>query len=197
MRVRCHPTKTKGVNKSMILTATGRDKLEPGNVIRAAGIVTKMELGAGLGLLLFAATVPIATMLWWGRPAAFAEFTTMIFLGIYMYTVITTFAIIFLWGLGRLVIPDQFMRWLGAATIGEIAGLLGFGLQWVLQISSWLFDESLLNLRPTMIYLTTTLTQHICLTSHRIGSIRRVYSEVYRSMMCVLEVEHENSTGFR
>jgi hypothetical protein len=115
----------------MIPTATGSDKLEPVNVVRAAGIVTKMELGAGLGLLLFAAAVPIATMLWWGRPTAFPEFTTMIFLGIYMYTVITTFAIIFLWGLGRLVIPDQFMRWLGVATIGEVAGLLGFGLQWV------------------------------------------------------------------
>jgi hypothetical protein len=106
----------------MTLTETETDSIEPGDVIRAAEVVTKMELGAGLGLLLFAAAVPIATMLWWGRPAAFAEFATMIFLGIYMYTVITTFAIIFLWGLGRLVIPDQFMRWLGAATIGENRG---------------------------------------------------------------------------
>jgi hypothetical protein len=115
------------------MTPTGKEseKLQPVNAIRAAGVVTKMELGAGLGLLVFAAAVPIAAMLWWGRPTLFAEFTTMIFLGIYMYAVITTFAIIFLWGLGRLVIPDQFMRWLGIATIGEIAGLLGYGLQWV------------------------------------------------------------------
>lgn len=107
------------------------ETVQPLVAIRAAGEVTRLEIRVGLGLLAFAAILPIGTMAWWGRPALFAEFTVMIILGIYIFAVIATFAIIFLWGLGRLVIPDSFMRWLGIATVGEIAGLLTFGLQYV------------------------------------------------------------------
>lgn len=109
------------------------ETVRPLTAIRAAGEVTPTEIRVGLALLAFAAIIPIGTMAWWGRPAVFAEFTVMIMLGIYIFAVIATFAIIFLWGLGRLVIPDSFMRWLGIATVGEIAGLLAFGLQYVLK----------------------------------------------------------------
>jgi hypothetical protein len=102
------------------------DKLPALNVVRSARIVSGYELGAGLGLLAFAVAIPIAAILWWGRPSTFAEFTSLIFLGIYMFVVIATFAIIILWGLGRLDIPESFMKWLGGATIGEVAGLLLF-----------------------------------------------------------------------
>jgi hypothetical protein len=103
-----------------------KDEIPTREVIRAARIITGVELKTGIGLLIFAAVVPIATSLWWGRPATFAEFISLIFLGIYMFAVIATFAIIILWGLGRLDLPNKFMGWLGAATIGEIAGLLGY-----------------------------------------------------------------------
>ena len=94
------------------------------NVIKAVRVVTGYELGAGLGLLGCALLIPILAALWWGRPSTFAEFTSVIFLGIYMFAVVATFAIIVLWGLGRLDIPESFMKWLGVATIGEVAGLL-------------------------------------------------------------------------
>jgi hypothetical protein len=95
-------------------------------VIKASRIVTGYELGAGLGLLAFAVLVPSLALLLWGRAETFAQFVSMIFLWIYMFAVIATFAIVILWGLGRLDIPDSFMKWLGGATIGEIAGLLAF-----------------------------------------------------------------------
>jgi hypothetical protein len=99
--------------------------------IKAARVVTGVELAAGIALLAFSTIVPTAAVLWWGRPATFAEFTSMIFLWIYMFAVIATFAIIILWGLGRLDIPDKFMTWLGGATVGEIVGLLAFAGQWI------------------------------------------------------------------
>lgn len=105
------------------------DRLQPRKVVKASRVVTGYELGAGLGLLGFAILIPVLTFFWWGRPATFPEFASMIFLGIYMFAVIATFAIIILWGLGRLDIPDSFMKWLGMATIGEIVGLVGYVLK--------------------------------------------------------------------
>lgn len=105
------------------------EERSPLAVIKASRVVTGYELGAGLGLLVLAILIPVLALGWWGRPATFAEFTSMIFLGIYMFAVIATFAIIILWGLGRLDIPDSFMKWLGGATIGEIVGLLAYVLK--------------------------------------------------------------------
>jgi hypothetical protein len=105
------------------------DQVKPREVVKASRVITGYELGAGLGLLAFALLIPILAFLWWGRPATFSEFASMIFLGIYMFAVIATFAIIILWGLGRLDIPDSFMKWLGMATIGEIVGLVGYVLR--------------------------------------------------------------------
>lgn len=107
------------------------DQVQPIKVIKASRVITGYELAAGLGLLGFSLLIPILSFLWWGRPATFAEFVSMIFLGIYMFAVIATFAIIILWGLGRLDIPDSFMKWLGMATIGEIVGLLAYVLKQV------------------------------------------------------------------
>ena len=96
------------------------------DVFKASRIVTGIELKTGIGLLVFAAVVPIAACAWWGRPATFAEFTSLIFLGIYMFASIATFAIIILWGLGRLDLPDKFMHWLGGVTLGEISVLVTY-----------------------------------------------------------------------
>jgi hypothetical protein len=108
------------------MSAKENDNPPPLNLIKASRVVTGYELGAGLGLLAFAVAIPIAAILWWGRPGTFAEFTSIIFLGTYMFAVIATFAIIILWGLGRLDIPESFMKWLGGATIGEVVGLVVF-----------------------------------------------------------------------
>jgi hypothetical protein len=99
------------------------------DVIKAARVVTGYELGAGLGLLTVAVAIPVCTVLWWGRPGTFTEFVSIIVLAIYMFTVIATFAIILLWGLGRLDLPHSFMKWLGGATVGEVVGLLFYVLK--------------------------------------------------------------------
>ena len=95
-------------------------------IIKSGRVVTGIETKLALGLIVFAATVPIVTIAWWGRPVTLTDFLTLIFVGIYMFAVITTFAIILLVGLGRLDLPEKFMYWLGVATIGEDAGLLMF-----------------------------------------------------------------------
>ena|SRR5271155_284131 len=45
-------------------------------------------------------------------------------LGIFMFTVIETFTVILLWGFKKIQLPKEFARWLGGATIGEVAVLL-------------------------------------------------------------------------
>jgi hypothetical protein len=99
------------------------------SLINAARVVTGAETGLALGLVVFGAIIPVLMVLWWGRPEKFAEFVTLVFIGMYVFAVITTFAIILLWGLGRLDLPSKFMHWLGAATIGEIAGMLFYVVQ--------------------------------------------------------------------
>ena len=100
-------------------------------VVKSARVVTGIELTTGLALLFFAAAVPVATALWWGRPTTFQELASLIFLGTFMFCVIATFAVIILWGLGRLDLPSKFVGWLGGATIGEVAGLVAFVLHWI------------------------------------------------------------------
>jgi hypothetical protein len=98
----------------------------PDETVTASRVVAGYEIGAGLGLLAVAVLVPTVAMVWRGKPAEFREFTSMILLWIYMFAVIATFSIIILWGLGRLILPEKFMNWLGGATIGEIAGMVLF-----------------------------------------------------------------------
>jgi len=94
--------------------------------IRSAREVSTVVDWAAIGLLIFAAVVPIAIAMWWGRPSVFADLITMILLGLFVFAVIATFAIIVLWGLKRLDLTEKFMSWLGGATVGEIIGLLAY-----------------------------------------------------------------------
>jgi hypothetical protein len=56
---------------------------------------------------------------------------TKIMLGLFAFSVAATFAIIFGYGRGYLKYPEWFLKWLGAATIGEIATFLGYILKYL------------------------------------------------------------------
>ncbi len=56
---------------------------------------------------------------------------TKIMLGLFALSVAATFAIIFGYGLGYLKYPEWFLKWLGTATIGEIATFLGYILKYL------------------------------------------------------------------
>jgi len=109
-----------------------RDSPKIKSFIAAARTITGAETWLAIGLIVFAAAIPIVAIGWWGRPNSLADFVTLILVGVYVFAVITTFAIILLWGLGRLDLPQKFMRWLGVATIGEVAGLVTFIVKKVL-----------------------------------------------------------------
>lgn len=128
LKTKSHPNTQNVVDRVIEMNQVPSDKPSIREVIKAARIVTGLEIKIGIALLIFAAVFPTAACLWWGRPDTFGEFTTLFFLWIYMFAVIATFAIIILWGLGRLDLPGKFMGWLGAATIGEIVGLLAYVL---------------------------------------------------------------------
>jgi hypothetical protein len=91
------------------------------------------ENWTAIGLLIFAAIVPVALTVWWAHrsPMELTDLITLIFMDLYIFAVISTFAIIVLWGLGRLTLPGKFMSWLGAATVGEIVGLLTYVVHFV------------------------------------------------------------------
>jgi len=54
-------------------------------------------------------------------------------LGIYLFAVIETFSIIFLWGLKRIELPKAFVHYIGGATICEIAPILFYIIRKVIQ----------------------------------------------------------------
>ena len=58
---------------------------------------------------------------------------TKIMLGLFACSVAATFAIIVGYGRGYLKYPEWFLKWLGAATIGEIATFLGYILKYLFQ----------------------------------------------------------------
>ena len=102
-----------------------RDSVTPKKLFKNVREVSPFDWTA-IAMLMFAALVPIAIAIYWGHPGSIGDLATIVFLGLFVFAVIATFSIIVLWGLGRLALPDKFMSWLGAATIGEIAGLLAF-----------------------------------------------------------------------
>jgi hypothetical protein len=104
-----------------------KETLIPKKVFKGSRIVSGVMDGTAIGMLIFAAILPIVIILWWGKPILLRDLVTLVFLGLYVFAVISTFAIIVLWGLQRLDLPNKFMMWLGGATVGEIAGLLAFG----------------------------------------------------------------------
>ena len=65
---------------------------------------------------------------------------TKIMLGLFAFSVVATFAIIFGYGRRYLVYPEWFLKWLGMATIGEIATFLGY-------ILKYLFPQTIHNKR--------------------------------------------------
>jgi hypothetical protein len=84
------------------------------------------ERAGALALLAFGA-VPIVIgwiMLWISPEITLERFIAFSVIGIFAFAVIETFSVILLWGLGRLELPASFVNWLGAATIGEVAGML-------------------------------------------------------------------------
>jgi hypothetical protein len=101
------------------------DRVEPIEVVDQARVVTGPELLVGLGLVVFG-FLPLVAI--WGYlqklPFQLDNFVALVLLGIYVFAVIETFAIIVLWGLGRLYLPPKFVPWLGGVTIGEIAVML-------------------------------------------------------------------------
>ena len=102
------------------------DKIEePIEFIEQAHVATGPELAVGLGLVLlgFLPFVGIWSVV---QKLTFQldNFVALALLGTYIFAVIETFAVIILWGLGRLYLPPKFVPWLGGATIGEIAVLL-------------------------------------------------------------------------
>ncbi len=56
---------------------------------------------------------------------------TRIMLGLFAFSVAATFGIIFGYGRGYLKYPEWFLKWLGTATIGEIATFLGYILKYL------------------------------------------------------------------
>ncbi len=52
------------------------------------------------------------------------EKTARWLLALFAFAVICTYALIFLWGWKKISLPDAFVHWLGAATVGQTAGLL-------------------------------------------------------------------------
>ncbi|MFL6310536.1 MAG: hypothetical protein ACJ71W_00390 [Terriglobales bacterium] len=100
--------------------------VQPINVVKAARVVTGAEIWVALILVLIG-VIPLFLLIWFLHnmtPFKADEFIVSTLTGTFIFAVFETFAIILLWGLGRLELPEKFVHWLGAATIGEIATLL-------------------------------------------------------------------------
>jgi hypothetical protein len=60
-------------------------------------------------------------------------FVVLVLTDLFVFATICTFAIILLWGIGTLHLDTAFVKWLGAATIGEIAGMVAIAIKWLFQ----------------------------------------------------------------
>lgn len=99
---------------------------KPIEVVKAARVVTGAEIWVGLILVLIG-VIPLFMLIWaeHGKASFHSdEFIVSTLTGTFIFAVFETFAIILLWGLGRLELPEKFVHWLGGATVGEIATLL-------------------------------------------------------------------------
>lgn len=99
--------------------------------IKSVEKVSSPELGAAL-FLIVAGVAPLAFLLY-SYHSQLAETITATIIGTYTFAVFETFAIFLLWGFRRLSMPDKFVHWLGAATVGEVAGLVALILKYVLR----------------------------------------------------------------
>ncbi|MGB8886382.1 MAG: hypothetical protein WCC87_06630 [Candidatus Korobacteraceae bacterium] len=103
-----------------------KDILEPIPVISREREIKGVELWVALGLLTFG-IVPFIFIVWYlstRGPVAIKDFMALFVLGLYGTAVIETMGIIILRGMGRLDLSENFTKWLGAATVGEIIGLI-------------------------------------------------------------------------
>lgn len=101
------------------------DAIKPIEFVEDARVVTGAELFVGLGLVIFGLLPLLGIWIVLQKiPFQLDNFIALALVGTYIFAVIETFAIIILWGLGRLYLPPKFVPWLGGATIGEIAVLL-------------------------------------------------------------------------
>ncbi len=105
--------------------AKKQETLETIEFVDHAQVVTGWELGVGLALVLLG-FLPLLGIWFFLKGLQFdlKNVIALTLLGTYVFAVIETFAIIILWGLGRLYLPKTFVPWLGGATIGEIVTLL-------------------------------------------------------------------------
>ncbi len=103
------------------------EEYKPYEAIRRAENVSGWEIAGAIALLLFG-VVPLVVGWLFLRQGTIELQTYMAvtLLGIYAFAVIVTFATILLWGFRRLELPDKFVSWLGAATVGEVAGMVLF-----------------------------------------------------------------------
>jgi len=104
------------------------ESLENQRISRSSVVVTRGERTVTLALLLFG-LIPVAFSIGYllvFHPATFdaKQFALIFLLGIFGYMVMELYPIVILWGFQRLSLPPEFVKWLGIATIGGVAGLL-------------------------------------------------------------------------
>jgi hypothetical protein len=106
----------------------GPSKPTAEKVIAKAKLMSGMELTTALSVIVFALVVPFSFAGYFLFSAQHSpgvrEFTIAMLLALFTFTVVATFGMIFLQGLGRLTLPDKLLHWLGAATLGQVSGLV-------------------------------------------------------------------------
>jgi hypothetical protein len=93
--------------------------------LTAVRVVTRYERLGAMALLAFG-MVPLIVA-WWllfRTDLDLRGFIAFNIIGIFCFAVIETFSIILLCGLGRLSLSENLVNWLGAATVGEVAGMV-------------------------------------------------------------------------
>ncbi len=99
--------------------------------IKKAKEVSNIELGGALVLLVFG-MVPM--VMGWvflrGHSPDLRDWIATEIVGVFVFAVIETFAIILLWGFKRLDFSEGFARWLGGATVGE-----------VITVAAWIVEQ--------------------------------------------------------
>ncbi|MGH9453392.1 MAG: hypothetical protein ACRD2O_05425 [Terriglobia bacterium] len=109
----------------MPIDGRNTEVLSPFQPVKGARVVSGYELGVALILLLFGAAPIIAGWVFlWHSKSGVSDWIVVNVVGIFAFAVVETFAVILLWGFGRVSLPESFARWLGGATIGEVATML-------------------------------------------------------------------------
>jgi hypothetical protein len=58
-------------------------------------------------------------------------FVVFVMADLFVMATICTFSIIILWGMKKLDLDANFVKWLGAATVGEVAGMVTIAFKWL------------------------------------------------------------------